>query len=114
MSDRENINITRGTVEKGTRFIVTRGRIEVREGGGFSFLGGGGVVTHSKEHDGFVFEALEIIGPVIAAKRVAGTEAYRVAELIGRVVTINLGEVEVMPVTDEFYELMPHKSAISA
>lgn len=107
MSDRESISITRGTVERGTRFIVTRGRVEVASDGGFSLLSRP-IVTHSKEHDGFVFEALEIVGPVIVARRIATSETWR-KDLVGRVTTINLGEVEVMPATDEFFNLMPHK-----
>jgi hypothetical protein len=110
MSDREHMSITHGIIEKGTRFIVTRGRVEVSSSG---FLGGA-VVTHSKEHDGYVFEAVEIVGPVIAARRVAGTEAWQAKERLGQVVTINTGEVEVMPVTDEFYELMPLKQTVPA
>lgn len=105
MSDREVVSVVRGDISKRTRFIVTRGHTVV-QGGGSMF--DRSVVTFSRDHEGLVFEAVEIVGPVIAARVIACAEAWR-KDLVGKVRMVNTTDTQTMPVPDEFYEAMPFK-----
>lgn len=60
---------------------------------------------HDRSHEGFIYQALEICGPLVAAKVVVAklNNGYRA---VNDVFPLNVGEVEVMTLTPNFVKLL--------
>lgn len=93
-------------IEQGDYFVVTRGfPLSMDSWSAFSeMLGGGGVSTkqeqqYDRSHEGEVFLAVEVCGPVIAARRVFTRSRYHP---LGEALSLNTSELEVWPVTKQY------------
>ena len=87
------------TIERGDFFVVTRG---------FEYAGLPPATEtkpqYSREHEGRIYRADEVCGPMVAATVIATTKGY--GPKVGQTISLNTTEVEVMTVTTEYVRLV--------
>lgn len=95
-------------IERGDLFVVTRGFLLGRMPSFASMFGGFDSEPSQTEtqnwdrsHEGRVFKATEVCGPVIAGEIVFLPDRISHRKL-GEVIPLNTGEVEVWPVTPQY------------
>lgn len=108
----------RMNIERGDLFVVTRGFQLGKMPEMISLFGGGGPPrddnpTYDRSHEGRVYKALQVCGPVIAAECVHEQWAYRGTSIsrLGQRFSINTGDVEVWPVTEQYLAALTEPNA---
>lgn len=96
-------------IETGDYFVVTRG---FKYGCiNFNLFGTprDEEPSYDRSYGGCVFLAREVCGPMVAAKCVYSEHDYK-GELVGKTISLNTSEVEVMTVTAQYLEKMDIKA----
>lgn len=100
-------------LETNDLFVITRGYEYHSSGGVFSYAGLFGNESkddkprYDRSDNGLVFMVLEACGPVVACRCVwADPCRYGAAERLGQLRSLNLAEIEVMPVTPAYLKAL--------
>ncbi len=99
-------------IEKGDLFAVVRGFVlGMSPEEYYMQQGGAGTITQNtdRSHEGRVYEASDVCGPLIAAKCVFSSrdsQEYPKYNSAGKTFSINTNEVEIWPVTKQYLETL--------
>lgn len=100
-------------IERGDLFVVTRGYQLGRMPSLATMMYGAPddepkEPQYDRSHQGRVFRAVEVCGPVIAARIIYDGSGYR-DDTVGAMKSINTAEVEVWPVTEAYLQALQTK-----
>lgn len=100
------------TIEAGEYFVITRGAKLPRHASVLGFMSPSSPVEtdweYDRSHEGKVFQAVDVCGPVIAAKCVHVSYSYH-KDYIGKVISLNTSEIKVWPVTKRYVAALEQK-----